>query len=107
MLFLIDYFLLSGFAPAASFVALGWSVSVWAYELAWEMMLPVSRDTLLLAVRRLALPSGTAPVRIVGIDDSAWKRDQRYGIIVCDLERRRSSTCCRTAGLQPAAARVH
>jgi transposase len=31
----------------------------------------------------------TAPVGIVGIDDFAWKGGQRYGTIVCDLERRR------------------
>lgn len=51
-------------------------------------MLPVSRDTLLRVLRRRAqAPSG--PVRIIGIDDFAWKRGQRYGTVVCDLERRR------------------
>jgi transposase len=60
-----------------------------AASLARRLMLPVSRDTLLRVVRRRAMPSGTAPVRIVGIDDFAWKRGQRYGTIVCDLERRR------------------
>jgi transposase len=60
-----------------------------AASLARRLMLPVSRDTLLRVVRRRAMPSGTAPVRIVGIDDFAWKRGQRYGAIVCDLERRR------------------
>ena len=52
-------------------------------------MLPVSRDTLLRVVRRRAAPIGTAPVTIIGIDDFAWKRGQRYGTLVCDLERRR------------------
>jgi transposase len=51
-------------------------------------MLPVSRDTLLRVVRRRSMPSATAPICIVGIDDFAWKRGQRYGTIVCDLERR-------------------
>ena len=60
-----------------------------AASLARRLMLPVSRDTLLRVVRRRAMPSGAAPVRIVGIDDFAWKRGQRYGTIVCDLERRR------------------
>jgi transposase len=60
-----------------------------AASLARRLMLPVSRDRLLRVVRRRAMPSGTAPVRIVGIDDFAWKRGQRYGTIVCDLEQRR------------------
>jgi transposase len=60
-----------------------------AASLARRLMLPVSRDTVLRVVRRRAMPSGTTPVRIVGIDDFAWKRGQRYGTIVCDLERRR------------------
>ena len=26
---------------------------------------------------------------MIGIDDWAWRRNHRYGTIVCDLERRR------------------
>jgi transposase len=26
---------------------------------------------------------------VIGIDDFAWKRGQRYGTFICDLERRR------------------
>ena len=51
-------------------------------------MLPVSNDTLLRVVRRRArLP--TEPLSVVGIDDWAYRRNCRYGTIVCDLERRR------------------
>ena len=51
-------------------------------------MLPVSKDTLLRIVRRQArLPS--EPLSVIGIDDWAWRRNHRYGSIVCDLERRR------------------
>jgi transposase len=51
-------------------------------------MVPVSNDTLLRVVRRRAkLP--TEPLNVVGIDDWAWRRNHRYGTIVCDLERRR------------------
>lgn len=51
-------------------------------------MVPVSNDTLLRVVRRRAkLPD--APVNVIGIDDWAWRRNHRYGSIVCDLERRR------------------
>jgi transposase len=51
-------------------------------------LLPVSKDTLLRAVRAHA-PERRSTPRIVGIDDWAWKRGHRYGTIVCDLERRR------------------
>jgi hypothetical protein len=31
----------------------------------------------------------TSPLHVIGIDDWAWKRGQRYGSIICDLEQRR------------------
>jgi transposase len=52
-------------------------------------MLPVSNDTLLRVVRRRGTPSFTPP-SVVGIDDWAWRRNQRYGTIICDLERRKT-----------------
>lgn len=53
-----------------------------------RLMVPVSNDTLLRVVRRRAkLPD--APLNVIGIDDWAWRRNHRYGSIVCDLERRR------------------
>ncbi len=59
-----------------------------AARLARRLMLPVSRDTLLRTVRRHAR-SYEAPLRVVGVDDWAWKRGLRYGTLICDLERRR------------------
>ncbi len=53
-----------------------------------RLMVPVSNDTLLRVVRRKArVPTET--LTVIGIDDFAWKRNHRYGTIICDLERRR------------------
>lgn len=54
-----------------------------------RLMLPVSNDTLLRVVRRRGSPRFVAPT-VVGIDDWAWRRNQRYGTIICDLERRKT-----------------
>ena len=54
-------------------------------------MLPVSKDTLLRVVRRRSRPP-VDPLRIIGIDDWAWRRNHRYASIVCNLERRRVVT---------------
>lgn len=59
-----------------------------AANFAQRLRMPVSNDTLLRVVRRRAkLP--TEPLKIVGVDDWAWRRNHRYGTIICDLERRR------------------
>jgi transposase len=59
-----------------------------AAAFAQRLMLPVSNDTLLRVVRRrTVMPSD--PLIVVGIDDWAFRRNHRYGTIVCDLERRR------------------
>ena len=63
-----------GGRPAAAFAA--------------RLMTPVTNDTLLRVVRRRAR-SPTDPLAVIGIDDFAWRRNHRYGTIVCDLERRR------------------
>jgi transposase len=45
-----------------------------------------SRNTFLRLVRRLPLPEPQAP-EVIGLDDWAWKKGQRYGTIIVDLER--------------------
>jgi transposase len=62
-------------------------------------MLPVSKDTLLRVVRRRSCPP-TDPLRVIGIDDWAWRRNHRYVSIICNLERRRASPCCRIESLR-------
>src|SRR5579859_273134 len=62
-----------------------------AASFARRLMLPVSNDTLLRVVRRRGCPPFAAP-SVIGIDDWAWRRNQRYGTIICDLERRRPIT---------------
>jgi transposase len=58
-----------------------------AASFAKRLVVPVSKDTLLRVVRRHArVPS--APLRVVGIDDWAWRRNHRYASIICNLEKR-------------------
>ncbi len=59
-----------------------------AATFAKRLMLPVSNDTLLRVVRRRGSPRFVPPT-VIGIDDWAWRRNQRYGTIICDLERGR------------------
>ena len=59
-----------------------------AQALGRRLFLSVSKDTFL---RSLAHGDGcgSAEARIIGIDDWAWRKGQRYGTLICDLERRR------------------
>jgi hypothetical protein len=60
-----------------------------AASFAQRLRLPVSNGTLLRVVRRRGTPA-FAPPQAIGIDDWAWKRNHRYGTLICDLERRRT-----------------
>lgn len=53
-----------------------------------RLAMPVSGDTLLRMVRAAGFEPPQTP-RVVGIDDWAWRKGQRYGTIICDLERNR------------------
>ena len=57
-----------------------------AASLSRRLNVEVSNDTLLRMVRRRGSRSFPPPT-IVGIDDWAWRRNHRYGTLVCDLER--------------------
>jgi transposase len=54
-------------------------------RLAEKAAMPTSPDTLLRRVRQAGARSSLTP-RLVGIDDWAWCKGQRYGTIVVDLE---------------------
>lgn len=57
-------------------------------RLAHRLGMSTSPDTLLRRIRRGTVPESQR-LRAVGIDDWAVRRGQRYGTIVCDLERHR------------------
>lgn len=57
-------------------------------RLACALAMPVSGDTMLRLIRAAPLPEVATP-RVVGIDDWAWRRGQRYGTLIVDLERNR------------------
>jgi len=57
-------------------------------RLASRLAMPVSGDTLLRLIRTAPLPAAPA-AHVIGIDDWAWRRGQRYGTLIVDLERNR------------------
>jgi len=56
-------------------------------RLSQRLAMTCSPDTLLRLVRRAPLPS-SSPVRVLGVDEWAWRKRQSYGTILVDLEKR-------------------
>ncbi len=70
-----------------------------------RLMLPVSRDMLLRVVRRRHRPPAD-PLKVVGIDDWAWRRNHQYAGIICNIKAPSSHSATGSrAGDRPSLAR--
>ena len=65
-------------------LALGGSAGA---RLAQQLGIVADGSTLLRGLRQRTRPFPSSSPRVVGIDDWAWRKGQRYGTILCDLER--------------------
>jgi transposase len=60
-----------------------------ASRLLERLGMKASRDTVLRRVKKRVAPEAETKVRVIGVDDWAWRKHQEYGTMLMDLEQRR------------------